>query len=341
MAGWAQETPIPRSRLSRLVSPLVCLGLACAPLYPAHAANQASAQAVQPGAADLTAFQAAHPQARVIRVSAEDYPALQGRLRAAGYQPQADASPQLLAANAHAPLGPESAQSAPARSDCDESGLSGDGGESRVGVHINMNVGSGHSHGGRGGSGDSAAVLFVIVGAVVLVVWTLYAVKYVIDRARGIDGCHWSEWALTTSGIQSYRPQYANFSGLRYLSGSRSGHTHFGISAELGHADVQLTEVGILRLRGLYWLVGPLLRWSLSTGRNPSYFQMEFLVGSTEHQEMGTIAAARMGVNFGLSDRLRLGVSYGALNLNLHEQGIILDRSQYYGLWGLDLGYRF
>jgi hypothetical protein len=171
----------------------------------------------------------------------------------------------------------------------------------------------------------------------------LYAVKYLIDMGRGIAPCggRWSEWGLTTTSINSYRPRYANFSGLRYLTGVKQDGLSFGLSAELGQADVLLAEAGSLRLQGTYWLLGPLLRWKLASSANPSYFQMEFLVGSTENQEMGVIAAAKLGFNFGISERLRLGISYGALNLNLHEQGIILDRSQFYTLWGLDMGYRF
>jgi len=205
-----------------------------------------------------------------------------------------------------------------------------------------VNIGTGgHSHGR--GSGNEAVVIFVIVGAVVLVVWTLYAVKYVADRVRGVELCgeRWSEWALATTSLNSDGPQYAYFTGLRYLGGVEQDGVAYGLSAELGQSDVLLAETRALRLQGLYWLLGPMLRWRLSAAANPSYFQMEFLAGSTDNKEMGVIAAAKLGFNFGLSDRLRLGISYGAMNLNLHEQGIILDRSRYYTLWGLDLGYRF
>ena len=158
-----------------------------------------------------------------------------------------------------------------------------------------------------------------------------------------VCGERWSEWALSYTSINVDQPQYASFTGLRYLGGISQDGFGFGISAELGQSEVLLAETSALRLQGMYWLLGPLLRWRLSPGSNPSYFQMEFLAGSTENKEMGVIAAAKLGFNFGLSDRLRLGVSYGAmnLNLNLHEQGIILDRSRYYTLWGLDMGYRF
>lgn len=336
--------------LRRSIVKLLCLCLAWMPVYPAYANPLTT-----PGPLDARALQALYPHAVMLQVSPDEYPALARHLGRFGYQPQSDAQPLLLAANEPAPATPApqpptqpQPQPPPQSSstvDCNaRSGQPAGGGN--VGVDVNIFTG-GHS-GGRGsggrGSGDGAAVILVIIGAVVLVVWTVYAIKYVADMASGgTDPCsrRWSELALTTTSINSYRPQYANFSGLRYLSGVDHAGLTFGLSAELGHADVLLTEASALRLQGLYWLVGPLLRWGLSGGVNPSYFQMEFLVGSTENAEMGTIAAAKLGLNFGLTERLRLGISYGALNLNLHDQGIILNRSQSYTLWGLDMGYRF
>ena len=313
----------------------VCVALAWMPVYPAHADPRP-----MPGSVDAQALQALYPHATVIQISAEAYPELEKNLRRSGYQPQSDAQPVLLAANV-----PDAATPAPQPQgsndrDCNErAASSGSGGN----VGVDVNIFGGRHSGGRG-SGDGAAVILVIIGAVVLVVWTVYAIKYLADMATGgSDPCsrRWSEWAITTTSINSYRPQYANFTGVRYLSGVDHRGLNFGLSAELGHSDVLLTEASSLRMQGLYWLVGPLVRWGFSSGSNPSYLQMEFLVGSTENQEMGVIAAAKMGVNFGISERLRLGISYGAMNLNLHEQGIILDRSQSYTLWGVDVGYRF
>lgn len=332
--------------LRPLIVKLVCVALACMPVYPVHA-NPLPAQ--EP--VDAQALQARYPHATVIQVSAEDYPALQNNLRRLGYQPQAGTAPLLLAANeppSPAPPPAPAPQPAPQEGstvDCDaRAAQSGGGGN----VGVNVNIFSGGHPGGRGsggrGSNDGAAIILVIVGAVVLVVWTVYAIKYVADTASGrVDPCgrRWSEWAVSTTSIDSDRSQYANFFGLRYLTGVDHGGMTFGLSAELGQADVQLTEASALRLRGLYWMLGPLLRWDMSGGSNPSYFQMELVAGSTENPEMGVIAAAKLGVNFGLSDRLRLGVSYGALNMNLHEQGIIANRSRSYTVWGLDMGYRF
>jgi hypothetical protein len=330
----------------RSIIQLLCVALAAMPVYPVHAEPMHSG-----GAVDVQTLQALYPQATVIQVAPDQYPELARDLRRAGYRPHSDAQPLLLAA-----AEPDAATTAPQTQppshpqpqaggsvDCNERSASpsGSGGGSNVGIDVNI---FGGRHSGGRGSSDGAAAILVIIGAVVLVVWTVYALKYVADAATGAsDPCsrRWSEWALTTTAINSYRPQYAYFTGLRYLSGVDHAGLNFGLSAELGHADVLLAEASLLRMQGLYWMVGPLLRWGLSSGANPSYLQMELLAGSTENKEMGVIATAKVGFNFGLTDRLRLGLSYGAMNINLHEQGIILDRSQFYTLWGLDMGYRF
>lgn len=342
----------------RSIIQLLCVALAGMPLYPAHADNRPI-----PGHVDVQTLQALYPHATVIQVSPEEYPELERNLRRAGYQAQSDAQPLLLAVNEQSVATPPAPAPTPAPQpqpqgsssvDCSARSASSDndgGGNVNVDIRIGGSSG-GRDSGGRssgrgsggGGSSDGAAVILVVIGAIVLVVWTIYAIKYLADMATGgTDACsrRWSEWAVSATGINSYRPQYANFTGVRYLTGVDHAGLNFGLSAELGHADVLLAEASTIHLQGLYWMVGPLLRWGLSHGRNPSYLQMELLAGSTENREMGLIAAAKLGLNFGIGDRVRLGISYGALNMNLHEQGIILERSQSYTLWGVDMGFRF
>jgi hypothetical protein len=69
---------------------------------------------------------------------------------------------------------------------------------------------------------------------------------------------------------------------------------------------------------------------------------MEFLAGSTDNEQVGVIAEAKMGLSFGAGERFRWGASLGALNINLNEtEGLIRDRSRYHYLFGLEMGYRF
>ena len=85
-----------------------------------------------------------------------------------------------------------------------------------------------------------------------------------------------------------------------------------------------------------------MLRWNINPQGRPSYFTMEFVAGSTEHPEMGIIAVAKMGLNFGTRSNFRWGLNFGAMNINLHaNQGIISELNQFYFLYGLEFGYRF
>ena len=69
---------------------------------------------------------------------------------------------------------------------------------------------------------------------------------------------------------------------------------------------------------------------------------MNFLAGSTEIDELGVIAQATLELQFGIGDAMRLGISWGAININIErDQGFITEREQYYYLYGLNIGYRF
>lgn len=323
--------------ITKLIARFVCISIIWVTVYPTYASPQP-----MPEQMDETSIKVLYPNARVIHVSAEDYPELQTKLRLSGYQPQTETNTPLLALNQPVQTTEDMPVSASTdddecrgRSDSDYS--QDESADNSVGINLDFLNGRG------GGNSDDAAVLFVIVGAIVLVVWTIYAIKYLYDVTSGIEVCgkRWSEWTFSRSEMNTDNTQYAHFSGVRYITGVDRGTSNIGLSAELGQADVSLTESGSLRLQGMYWLLGPMLRWSLPASRYQSYFQMDFVAGSTEHEEMGIIAAARMGFNFGLNDQLRFGINYGALNINLHEQGIILDRTQFYTFWGLELGFRY
>ena len=194
-----------------------------------------------------------------------------------------------------------------------------------------------------GNNRDSAAGVFVIIGTVLIVVWALYVFKYIYDVTTGFTACgKWSDFALTSSSISVATNQHARFYGLRYMTGYRDGATEFGISAELGQSDILLADLNLPEMKGIYWFIGPVLRWRISRSNNPSYFQMNFMAGSTEFDAMGTIAQANLGLQFGIGDGFKLGVSWGAMNINLkNTQGIVSERDQYYYLYGVNMGYQF
>jgi hypothetical protein len=69
---------------------------------------------------------------------------------------------------------------------------------------------------------------------------------------------------------------------------------------------------------------------------------MNFMGGSTEHDEVGVLARASLGFRLGLGDHVHVGVSWGAMNVRLNnDQGIISDRDQYHYLYGINAGFGF
>lgn len=190
---------------------------------------------------------------------------------------------------------------------------------------------------------NKAAVLFVIVGTVVLVVWTLYAFKYIYDLSTGYRPCNrWNEFTVTSRSISGNTNQHANFNGVRYTSGFREGATDIGISIEYGQSDILLNETNATALKGTYWLLGPMLKWQLNSGNDPYYFLMHFLAGTTQHSETGILAIANLGFQFSFRKNYQLGINWGAMNIKLNEdEGILSEKNQYHYLYGINLGYRF
>lgn len=279
-----------------------------------------------------------YPDARILHVSREGYPGLAAELSSRGYRPAGE-QVALNGDDRHVPA-TTGANTRPQKSgDCADTAKERRTGD--VSLRFAVDATNDAFSSRRGGGGDSV-VLFVVIGTVVLVVWALYAFKYLFDLAAGRRPCgNWSDLTFSSGWATGDREAYARFGGIRYRTGFRKGSTDVGISAELGESRIELPDES-LDLRGRYWLLGPLLRWSVGGGANPDYFQMEFLAGSTENEEVGVLAQAKLGLNFGVGERFRWGVNVGALNINLHEtEGMIRDRSQYHYLFGLEMGYRF
>jgi hypothetical protein len=291
-----------------------------------------------------------YPDAKVIRVSPDEYPILEKKLHQQGYK-QSETLSLQLAQNDRANDKRNGKQSdaldtgqqqgaSPSRGECEEPGGQSSS-EKSLRVMVDFTEDMMNSSGNT--SSDDAAVVFVVIGAVVLVVWTLYVFKYFYDVSVGIVPCgRWNELTVVTSVTSTSDEQHARFNGLRYSTGFRDGPTDVGISFELGKTDILLKEVGALELKGGYWLLGPMLRWRISQGLNPSYFQMNFIAGTTEHSEVGVLAKASLGVLFGIGESMQLGLNWGAMNINLNgDQGIITDHSQYHYLYDINVGFRF
>lgn len=311
--------------IKKTIIGLLCFTLSWTTVVPAYAKTPES----------LSDIYEKYPNARVIHVSQQDYPALAYRLaqngyRSAGVQVALREGRELDSRDVAA----ENASAPGATDDCNE--------EYREARSPDASIHISNSRSSGGGSGD-AEFLFIVIGAVVVVVWTIYAIKYLADLAIGRHSCGaWSDLAFSSNWGAGDNDASTWFGGVRYLTGVRDGATHFGLAGEIGQSHIQLPAQS-LDVHGIYWLLGPLLRWHIGgASSNPHYFQMEFLAGSTENDEVGIIAQAKAGFNFAVGRHFRWGVNIGALNINLNEtEGIIGERSQYHSLVGFEWGYRF
>lgn len=323
--------------MKRVIVHLICFLVAWTSSVPAGAS--ANIDAIDESHSISMVPYALPPNARVIHVSPGEYSELETQLLEKGYRQSNQqillaGSPRVnVAGQAHITAGGNADNG-----DCNDSPARDDSGEASVNLSINIMNDLTPRDGGV-----EAAVVFVIIGAVVVVVWTLYAVKFLYDVAVGAQPCgRWSELNFSVSSISRDTSQHADFSGVHFMTGYRDGGTDVGISAEAGYADILLSETGSPSLDGLYWMVGPILRWRLNRFDNPSYYEMEFSAGTSEHPEIGLLARAKAGLNFGIGNALRGGVNLGVLNINLNDnQGIITDRHRYYYLLGVEMGYRF
>jgi len=279
------------------------------------------------------------PQARIIHVSPKDYPLLAKRLHQQGYKTRTTQL-QLAQNTGHVSMAIDGSNPpSPARNDCRDDNTPPSDSDASLRVMVDFSDGMLH----HGGNDEGAIIMFIIVGTILVVAWSLYIFKYIYDVTTGLQPCgKWSELVLTSSNISTSFNQYARFSGLRYSMGFREGQTDVGIALELGHSNILLTEISSLQLQGRYWLMGPTLRWPLSPGHNPHYLHMNFMAGTTDNNETGFISNTTMGIRFGIGNNFNLGFSWGALNINLdNKQGIISERKQYHYLYGINMGYQF
>lgn len=283
-----------------------------------------------------------YPDAEIIHIDPDSYSQLAENLRERGYSPENEIRLAESNSNNIETRNPEQ-KTRLTSGDCNDSSLNKNTKQTDDSVNAVVDISDGLLKSGNGGSGDGAVVVFVIIGAILIVVWALYVFKYLYDLAAGFKPCDtWYEFTFSSSSISDSPDTHFETNGLRFLTGFRDGNTDVGIAFEFGESDILLTEQQSLKLDGYYWMLGPTLRWRLSPGHNPHYIHMNFMGGTTEHDEIGVIAKATLGLQFAIGKHFHLGFNWGALNINLHDNPAILsDREQYHYLYGVNTGYRF
>jgi hypothetical protein len=195
------------------------------------------------------------------------------------------------------------------------------------------------------GSGeDFAVVLFVVVGVFVVAVWVVYAGVYVADVLIGREHEYWWDLETHSSWLVGGAEEGALF-GAKLATGIVEQDVQVGIAGEFGYLDMDVDVEDsdrTVELKGMYGLAGPAIRWIMDTGPNPSYFSLELLAGTSEHQETRLISTAKAGLNLGIGDRFRLGLTLGSLYVDLEaNEGLPLEQSDFNVLLGAETGFRF
>jgi hypothetical protein len=185
--------------------------------------------------------------------------------------------------------------------------------------------------------------MFVLVGAVVVIALVVYSTKYFYDAYAGFAECpKWWDLTLQSAIFSGEAVSRGAITGLRLSTGVQDAATRIGLTAELG--SLYMTFHGATKnLSATYWMIGPALRWYDSTNNGePWYLSAELLGGSANNHQVGTVSAARLGLNFPVGASMRMGVSLGALYTALSNvEGVLAKYDNYYYVLGFELGTRF
>ena len=173
----------------------------------------------------------------------------------------------------------------------------------------------------------------------------IYAVVYVGSAMWGAsDYSYWWDLEIRSSALLGSAESGVLVGG-KLGSGIVADDAHAGIALEGGflNMDVELENSDdIVELEGGYVMAGPAIRWADGRDGNPTYFFMELLGGTTEHEEVDLMSVARMGFNLGLGPVVRFGLNIGAMYLGLElDEGLIRKDDNFTTILGTELGIRF
>jgi hypothetical protein len=184
--------------------------------------------------------------------------------------------------------------------------------------------------GGKGGGLDGhdwAAILYVVIGVVVVGAFIVYGVQTLIELAinqehyplfqeaglrLSYSGHSWRDGA----GADLYRDAY--LAGIRYGIGFDRPGADIGLAIEGGYLDIHLSPSDgagdAFDFRGGYLIAGPLLRFG---SFDPLCFSLEFLNGTSTHASIGWISKSRMALQARFGRHEVVGVNLGAVFYDL------------------------
>ena len=193
---------------------------------------------------------------------------------------------------------------------------------------------------------DAAVVIFVVIGVVVVLAVVVYAGVFLYEAVAGV-GEHTYWWDVETqTSFFSGRGNQGFVAGGKFSTGLEREHTRVGAVLEGGYLNARLQledRFEDIRLGGVYGLAGAGVRWAFFEAQeNPSYLGLELLAGTASDSQVHLMSAARATLSFGLGARVRLGASLGALYMGLEPaEGLLKDANNFSTLMGVQAGYRF
>ncbi len=215
-------------------------------------------------------------------------------------------------------------------------------------------------HGGRGGGmsgSDWAAIIYVVVGVVVVGAFIIYGVQTIVELAAN-EGDYplfqelgfrlsysGKEFRDAQTGPDMYRDAY--LTGIRYAIGFDRPGMGMGLSVEGGYLDVKLRGISdpghSFDFNGGYLVAGPLLRFG---SNDPFSFSLEFLNGTSTHASIGWISKSRMTLQAKVGSHTLLGAHLGAVFYDLHFLDGLGWRQGNFNrdlslIYGLDAGWEF
>ena len=195
-------------------------------------------------------------------------------------------------------------------------------------------------------SSDASVVIFVVIGAVVVLAVVVYAGAYLYDMATGSDEyLHWWNLETQASFLTGNRSR-GYTAGLKLSAGFERNDTRVGAILESGYLDVGIRQEGQserLDADGVFVMAGVGVRWIFGeTPKNPSHFGMELLAGTAWDEQVDVMSVARANLSLGIGSRGRLGFTVGSMFLGLDPtEGILENRSNFTTILGIETGIRF
>jgi hypothetical protein len=205
--------------------------------------------------------------------------------------------------------------------------------------------------------GDWAAIIYVVVGVVVVGAFLVYGVQTLYDLAvnenddpvfmeAGLRMSYSGKAFRDPSGRDDlYRDAY--LAGLRFAIGIDRPGMDLGLALEGGYIDLYLKGVSdpakAFDFKGGYLVAGPVLRF----GRNdPLSFSLEFLNGTSNHENIGWISKSRMTLQTKVGSHTLVGGHLGAVFYDLHFLDGLGWRNGDFNrdlslVYGLDAGWEF